>query len=522
MCQEKACGQDWDDICSYSTQRYVRIRDKKLGILNSIFVFLITVYIVGVNYLYLKQYRAMGTVTGTSRIQAQSPKPEYLLPIHKLDYCKMGKYCGDTPPKFPQGCPCRWLDQYDAVYPGIETSAAFLSTRIKEVNQTVSPSFCVHAVSPECHWDDEGIFTYFIAQPELFTLWVDHTLSVPDIGLSPDTFSRSATEMEGKLVALDGTTVIDPCDPYKKLKLDCPPYVAVGSKGLDIVPLQSLLDAAGVSLDDDAKLTTGNVSETVRYSGIVLVLSIFYTNMDTYNPFDVTYRYSVSPILHAEYKGEEVSPLPGLSTPKRTLFDRHGVRIVIRQSGTVGIFSPSALLVQAVTSLGLLAVSSAIVNFLAFQILSMRSIYKQYQTVVSVDFSDVEHLPRRVLDDFSRQDYINPRPAIFAAFETADAGGGDVGTGLRTAPTGAADDETAEAAASRSTQKGFLASLGREDSGRSARVARAARGRGALNPMHVSGPGTDDDSSSSYRSSFGDGIAIPGLDEDDIRRPSVG
>jgi len=50
-----------------------------------------------------------------------------------------------------------------------------------------------------------------------------------------------------------------------------------------------------------------------------------------------------------------------------------------------------------VTSLGLLAVASAIVNTLAFSVLPMRFIYKQYRTIESADFSKVERLPQSTI-----------------------------------------------------------------------------------------------------------------------------
>ena len=78
---------------------------------------------------------------------------------------------------------------------------------------------------------------------------------------------------------------IDPCAAYLDTSWHvggskCPEYVGVQAGGSDIMPLQTLLDAAGLEdLDSPGGVTdkAGRV-ETFRYAGLILVVTITYYN----------------------------------------------------------------------------------------------------------------------------------------------------------------------------------------------------------------------------------------------------
>jgi hypothetical protein len=92
----------------------------------------------------------------------------------------------------------------------------------------------------------------------------------------------------------------------------------------------------------------------------VLLVSIQYDNYFSYFPSNIRYAYSVQQVRGVDFKVEEVYPAPGASLPTRTIFYRHGVRMLFSQSGRLGAFRAAALLTQLVSSIGLLAVSAAI------------------------------------------------------------------------------------------------------------------------------------------------------------------
>jgi hypothetical protein len=66
--------------------------------------------------------------------------------------------------------------------------------------------------------------------------------------------------------------------------------------------------------------------------------------------------------------------------------------------------------------LALLAVAKTVVDFMAFQILPLKFIYKQYRTIDTVDFSDLTDADAAV---FRKHDIINPHPKIGLAKVTS-------------------------------------------------------------------------------------------------------
>jgi hypothetical protein len=78
-------------------------------------------------------------------------------------------------------------------------------------------------------------------------------------------------------------------------------------------------------------------------------------------------------------------------------------------AGTIGQFNFQALLVSLTSSLALLAVAKTVVDFLAFQILPLKYIYKQYRMIDTVDFSDLTDGDAAV---FKKHDLINPHPKV--------------------------------------------------------------------------------------------------------------
>ena len=225
--------------------------------------------------------------------------------------------------------------------------ATFLGTRIKNEHERIAnltsgqfDNDCDALARPECGYLTSLEVSYYVAEPELFTVWIDHTMSVPEYGIS-----KSSSDMEGALLNLDGDW-LDPCDVYEKV-LHRPDLcdrntVQVGVSGQkDIIPVYSILQAAGIP-DLDARGSSNPkqelYNETIRFAGAVLVVSIDYTNENSFVEGNITYTISVQRVENAEYKGEELTPEPGVEDANRTIIDRHGLRIVIKQTGLVGRF----------------------------------------------------------------------------------------------------------------------------------------------------------------------------------------
>lgn len=82
---------------------------------------------------------------------------------------------------------------------------------------------------------------------------------------------------------------MDPCKPYNKVHRICPPFVNLGASGQrDIIPIATLLEAAGVnSLDEVAGTTEDLATETKRFAGVILLVRIDYDNYYTYHPENI-------------------------------------------------------------------------------------------------------------------------------------------------------------------------------------------------------------------------------------------
>lgn len=391
---------DWDDVLGYSTVRMVKIRDRRLGILYYSALFGIFAYIVGYNILYEQAFKETGAIVGTVRLQLQRPTPQYRQNFTRLHYCGNGTYpMGDL--QIPQ-MECRFLDQYDAVFPALESAATFLTTRVSETLQDLPPG-CEHELSLDCQYNNVSTSVYAVGDVEFFTLLIDHTMNVPSLNIS-----RAATEMTGNLLNSDGTA-IDPCQSYKDQGWDCPVYINVHRQGHhDIISIKTLMQAAGLDTLDTA-LGKDRPGESIRFGGTILLVQIDYSNYGSLGKEKVAYNYKVSQVLDTEFKVEQVLPDRGAEKATRTIVDRHGMRIVIQQTGKIGAFSFQTLLVQLVSSLGLLAVAKMVVDSILQYVLPLKYIYRQYKTVKSIDFSDLTEEDKKL---FAKHDLVNPEPRI--------------------------------------------------------------------------------------------------------------
>jgi hypothetical protein len=207
-----------------------------------------------------------------------------------------------------------------------------------------------------------------------FTLYIDHSMNAPRLG-----YTRNALDMTGGLVGKDGKD-IDVCQFYKDNV--CPKPIAVGqANASDIVPLAALLKAADVDLDTFSPSTGGGGKRdnySKRFAGVVLLVRVFYDNTFTYNTGHFRYRYEVEEVSNTQFKAIQPEYDMGDDT-HRTLNNRHGLRLVFQQAGMVGRFNFQTMLVQLVSSLGLLAVATVVVDIMATSVMPKRQVYKAFK-----------------------------------------------------------------------------------------------------------------------------------------------
>eukprot|EP01098_Paradermamoeba_levis_P006209 TRINITY_DN2584_c0_g1_i1.p1 TRINITY_DN2584_c0_g1~~TRINITY_DN2584_c0_g1_i1.p1 ORF type:complete len:407 (-),score=79.82 TRINITY_DN2584_c0_g1_i1:184-1347(-) len=346
-------GMDADQVFDYKTVKMVRIKDRRLGLLYYFFVLCIVIYIVVGEVLLLKKYMLLEKPEGSVRLSLLEPKT----------YNRNVSYCSPDSTIVPK-LSCFFWDAQDVVYPTIEQTAMFVTTRVVISSQDL---ICPDGQA-SCAWQTNSTSAYYSGDIESFTLMIDHTMFGFLTG-----YQENARGLTGKLLDEDG----------KEIKnLPSPNQFEKGKT--DILQLKVLLDAVKINLDSLSDLGT---NESYRYSGLVLLLFLNYDNTGSFDPNDIIYRIEVRRVKQTEFK--VVESIFDLSNDVvRVLRNRHGIRFLFVQTGTLGKFDFQTLLLTLVSGLGLLAAATLLVDFLMVCVLPERDFYSLYKFESTVDFSD--------------------------------------------------------------------------------------------------------------------------------------
>jgi len=434
---------DLDDVFAYSTARTVKIRDKRLGLVYLALFLGILGYVIGYQIVVRQAYLKSADVAALARLQLQRPSAAYRWPQGEAPYCAGNapngsggvaafytypspgsyEYVGPGGGGLPSSqLPCLFFDESFAAPTPLESNAVFLTTRLTSWQEAATPApACDRQGLEACDWTSLSAHNYsYVADVELFTLLIDHSFAAGEIGLS-----RTASQMAG---GIEGTANddADPCAPYAPYAAGCPSFVAVGVSGKrDIVPIKALLNAAGIqSLDQVAGSDPSLANETLRYSGLVLLVNIVYSNryLDTgsFNASVVRYSYRVTTVRNSEFKVQgAVTVNNDIPSATREIFDRHGIRIIVSFTATVGDFDVQTLLINLTVSLGLLSLAILVVDAVALNLCPLRRVYRGYKERRTVDFTDVrrafgEEGVKALLRQFEEDgDLIDPTPEVF-------------------------------------------------------------------------------------------------------------
>jgi len=249
---------------------------------------------------------------------------------------------------------CAYLEDVEAMQPRGQGWLT-VTTRLTVYNESRRENFTV--AHSDSNWaENTPPQTYYVADVERATIWVDHAAIAPSMGL----YGTSRTA--------HGTLVDQANNVVKELD---------GNK--DIVTVQELLQAAGVqSLDNltDSELFKG---QTRRETGAVMTAVIEYSNIQTWGKL----RYRIRPVvlkrLHFRQDQEIMTRYPD----QRARWSRFGVRIIFITGGMVGKFVFQYMMISLVAGLALLAVATTIVDIVATRVLPARDMYLdiKYQPV---------------------------------------------------------------------------------------------------------------------------------------------
>eukprot|EP00946_MAST-07B_sp_MAST-7B-sp1_P003601 g3601.t1 len=375
---------------NYNTPIYARVHSHKLGLLRWIFSGLILFYIVVWSMLYkggyLKEEAPIGTVRFSVQHAAVDSKnssckdpfePGCLLDLHTAEELS---YCVKNPrPRRHKKFQCRHLDAAESI--SIFEKSLLVATRISEYAQRRACPWNENGETVRCTniWESGPATTFFVADVDELNLVFDHAIDTPTLGVT----AAARTSPQGVLVSNDNGACATSLGADRPLApCSIAPNKTSDGSGLDVIRLSTLLRSTGIDLDGG---TTFHSNHSLRYTGMVLVVFIEYTN---FVPFfgitkNVTYKYRVSPIegtgakiLEQEYLNKEHS--------RRVLQKRHGVLVAVKFSGTLRQFDWSTCLITLTTSLALLAVATTIVDAMAMYLL------KESKEFDRVKYKDVE------------------------------------------------------------------------------------------------------------------------------------
>jgi len=190
---------------------------------------------------------------------------------------------------------------------------------------------------------------------------------------------KNAKELKGYFQGYDGSVFTN--------LTHLPNQIGVAGKD-DIIEIGTLLKASRVNLDTASDLTP---TRTKRNDGIILLMTISYSNIFSYDLNQYQYTYSVTTIDNTKYKA--VQPIFTKNLDSRVLWNRHGVRLIVLQTGNIGQFDFPTALLSIISGLGLLTISTLIVDILATKILPSHGIYEQYK------YEETEKIKSNLLKD---------------------------------------------------------------------------------------------------------------------------
>ncbi|KAN0003442.1 hypothetical protein ACTFIZ_009611 [Dictyostelium cf. discoideum] len=343
---------DWDSILAYNTIKVVRIRDRRLGILHLCFLVVIVLYIVVYSAIINKGYLSTEEPVGSIRTSLWSPN----------QFKDNESYCKNNTEPYPyQKLECVYFDDALVSYPIGDDVGFTASTRIEISEQKANCSL----LNPSCRFKTLNKTNVYLADIESFTVLIDHTMYAPSsqIQYNGGDLSGYILDQNGNEIQLNESVNV------------------IGVQGKpDVLEIGKLLEFAGVNLDDPS-LT--NSSNSIRYDGCVIFVFIEYSNTFSYDLKKIKYVYSIKIVDDTIYNIPEAIILGDVNS--RLYYKRHAIRLIFIQTGVIGSFNFQSLLLTLVSGIGLLTVSTLIVDQLAIRFLPQRKSYSdvKFQTTES-------------------------------------------------------------------------------------------------------------------------------------------
>lgn len=406
---------------SYETVKYVSIRDARLAVLRFLLLTAIAVY-VGVFELWAYGgWLAANSVTGTVRFSLLQPT------VNGCDPTKNGSYCENDFTPLNRLAYCEQSSSIQYTYPGniypceiYESVNAAIVTEtslvvITRATTTEQALVCGQSnnTCPRTYDNVVEGSKFYTGNSEAFTVLIDHTVSASRI------CSHASSSKNGEIYVCSAASLQFTGRLYSNNDKLCaehtaythvrgnvlanksPCYIAPNttSNQHDFFSLDVLARAAEFHLDDcSANNTTPNTTsspcETYRDSGATIQLNVIWNDFSSFlGKVEPYYSYRAVR-MGTNYKQQV--PFYETYRERRTLLSAHGIRIAVVLSGEFHEFEWVAFLITITTALGLLAVSTTVVDSLALYILPERERYQEAKYETADGFFDNQTLQQMV------------------------------------------------------------------------------------------------------------------------------
>jgi len=410
----------WNLNCHYDTVKYVSIKDSRLGILRTVLLILIVIYvstfelwaqggyleqvpIVGVVHFSLQQ-PTVGGCDPTSTQECENA----IIPLDQLQYCQQGsnnnmKYNGTV-------YPCEIYEATNAQI--VSEKSISIITRASTRKQAL----VCHERDMVCKrtYNDTSLeWKFYTAQVEAFTILFDHAVTASKICSTKYNHyacSSEAAQHEGRLYSLNSKLC---ASEYSKgnayhsfrgggLSYSAPCYIKPNAttSNKDFFSLDVLLQASnGISLDScntlvDQKAPVRDEEQqckTYRETGGTILLNVYWSDFRPFHGRVTPYYYYTTQFL-AGSPFQQTVPYYEAFRSSRTLLKAHGIRVAVLFQGNYHQFNLVNFLITVTTALGLLAVATTIVDTFMLYILPEKKRYQEAKFEEEGRNNDTEHL----------------------------------------------------------------------------------------------------------------------------------
>lgn len=342
-------------------------------------------------------YNIHDSPLGTVRVSLQ--KPVANITLHDEPFCPNNPNYAETWGKFPQEralpsmkehppIACQVWDEHGVKFPADELNTAFITTRVAVESQKYNcgQENTNYNATTELICDSpyktipESTGYYFLGGVRNFTLGIQHNFYPQSPIFKAEQFTGNSRSVYGSISPAGWKGK----KPWKEFPVADSKQ---NSETPDIITVGELLDAGKIDFSAPSK----NVNNSVYYSGVVVLVMIKYQN-EHYHPKRVTYEYTVKAIRDSDYKLFETRQRSmvdsdGRSYQVRDVIKRAGVKFIFVVNGDFMKFDFQTFLLQCVAALGLLSISTYIVEALMLYCMKWRQFYRSAKYEQTTDFA---------------------------------------------------------------------------------------------------------------------------------------